>query len=262
MRRIGFPTLALLVLLATPAWGQDPSRTVRPGPAVAPAGPAALWVAISATTARMSGKIALLRGDPKGGPSAQTSNLNLSKSNINRAVALEGIGTATLDLEVSDEVGGESREPGDPIPDIDVSLAKLDGKAISEHGTARTDAAGRFVFDGVPPGEYELRWEIGGLDQVQRVTIMSGAEGRMPGNAACRRKCATEHTNAQGHLNADAYGACLRECMAGAAMCPVPDDDAAHREPCPEDRPACPEGEDITCVRGRWVCIGAADPSR
>jgi hypothetical protein len=261
MRRIGFFTLALLALIAVPARGQDP-RAVRPSPAAGPAGPATLWVAISTTTARMSGKIALVRRDPKGGPSALAVRLNSSKSNAFRAVALEGGGAGTLDLEVSDEVDGQAQVPGDPIPDIDVSLAKLDGKAISEHRTARTDAAGGFVFDDVPPGDYELRWEIGGLAQAQRVTIMTGAEGRMPGDAACRRKCAAEHTNSQGHLNADAYGACLRECMSGAATCPVPDDGAAHREPCPEDRPACPTGEDITCVRGRWVCIGAAEPSR
>lgn len=170
MSRIGFFTLVLFVLLAVPAWGQDP-RVARPTPAVGPTGPASLWVAISATTARMSGKIALLRGDPKGGPSAQTANLNLSKSNINRAVALEGGGAATLDLEVSDEVGGQAQVPGDPIPDLDVSLAQVAG---GQERTTKTDAAGRFVFEDVPPGDYEIRWRIQGRTLVQQVRILKG----------------------------------------------------------------------------------------
>ena len=218
MRWTGFFTLAALVLIAVPAWGQDP-RVARPAPTVGPTGPTSLWVAISANTARMSGKIALLRRDPDG-PSAQRGTIKTTKSNTFRAVALEGGGLATLDLEVGDEVRGQAQAPGDPIPDIDVSLAKLDGKAISEHRTTKTDAEGRFVFEHVPPGDYELRWEVEGQAQVQRVTIMTGAEGRVPGNAA---------------------------------MCGTPG--AAARETgCPSERPACPAGESAVCRRGVWYC--------
>lgn len=183
MRRIGFTTLALLALIAVPAWGQDP-RVARPTPAVGLTAPTSLWVAISSTTARMSGKIALVRRDPKGGPAVQGTTINNSKSNNLKVVPLEGGGAATLELEIAEEGSDQAQVPGDPIPDIDVTLAKLDGKAISEHRTTQTDAEGRFAFEHVAPGDYELRWEIEGQAQVQRVTIMTGAEGRMPGNAA------------------------------------------------------------------------------
>jgi hypothetical protein len=164
----------------------------------------------------MSGKIALVRRDPKG-PSAQATTINNSKSNNLRVVVLEGGGAATLDLEVADEVGDQAQVPGDPIPDLDVSLVQVPG---GQERTATTDAQGGFVFEHVPPGDYELRWEIEGQAQVQRVTIMTGAEGRVPGNAA---------------------------------MCGTPG--AAARETgCPSERPACPAGESAVCRRGVWYC--------
>jgi hypothetical protein len=290
MRRIGFPTLALLVLLAVPAIGQERRAAAPP-----PTSPTFLWVAISSSNATIRGKIGVRGWDPKGGPSAQTTKdsayaegptgttTTSSTSNIYRSVPLDSGATGSLELEVSEETGGSAQALGDPILGLDVSLEQIPG---GQKRTARTDDAGRFVFENVPPGGYELSWQVRGLAQFQQVWIEPASNAREADavgdpsvrrvpiqygvsnlrntdlEAACRRKCAAEHTNAQGHLNADAYGACLRECMAGAAMCPVPNDDAAHREPCPEDRPACPAGGDITCVRGRWVCIGAADPSR
>ncbi len=37
---------------------------------------------------------------------------------------------------------------------------------------------------------------------------------------------------------------------------------SAAREPCPEDRPACPEGEPLFCRHGKWVCGGEAQPAK
>lgn len=39
-------------------------------------------------------------------------------------------------------------------------------------------------------------------------------------------------------------------------------EESSMRVACSSDRPACPDGEDITCSNGKWVCIGPASPGK
>lgn len=40
------------------------------------------------------------------------------------------------------------------------------------------------------------------------------------------------------------------------------DDSGTTRQECPQDRPACPEGQPLFCRYGQWVCGGEATPAK
>lgn len=63
---------------------------------------------------------------------------------------------------------------------------------------------------------------------------------------ACQAKCRDQY----GGSGSAGFEACVRACGESSIF----------REACPEDRPACPEGEPLFCRYGKWVCGGEAQP--
>jgi hypothetical protein len=121
--------------------------------------------------------------------------------------------------------GGGGGGSGPPLARASVVLEGIEG---GPRQTTSTDGSGRFAFQNVAPGGYQLSWDDRGQRRYQQVWIEELSNLRENGlEAACRRKCAAEHTNPQGALNLDGYGACMRECRSGAAICPAPDGDTS-----------------------------------
>lgn len=128
-------------------------------------------------------------------------------------------GGSSLDLEVK-AGGAGGGGGGTALSNLPVTLEAIPG---GPRQTTSTDGSGRFAFENVRPGGYQLSWEARGQRNYQQIWIEELANLRETGlEGACRRRCSAEHTNAQGALNADAYAACMRECRSAAAVCPAP----------------------------------------
>ncbi|MFI5150462.1 MAG: T9SS type A sorting domain-containing protein [Bacteroidia bacterium] len=69
----------------------------------------------------------------------------------------------------------EGRQPGDPIPGLDVNLEQHPGGIIVGHDT--TDSHGNYHFSNIPPGQYDVYVDIPGLGMVSQYTrTVSGTE--------------------------------------------------------------------------------------
>ncbi len=172
--RVTWLAIVLLAVAAPGAAAQVQKVQVRGwDPAVSR--PVVARLSGEAATATVSGRLlaheAAHTVQQRGGASAPgvaqvAENHNSSRSNV---ALIFGGGAGRLDLEVAEDVPAMPQD-GDPIPEIDVRLIRIpDGPVL----TATTDADGDFRFEGVPPGDYELRWTVHGASLVQPITIGS-----------------------------------------------------------------------------------------
>lgn len=215
MIRIAGIAFVLLAVIAPNAAGQEQKVTVRGWD------PLVLDMSGDRATATVEGRLlaheaahTVQQGRAQG-PTPLAGSVRTSRISVTTP------GGSSLDLEV--KAGGPGGGGGGGVlANVSVTLDAFHG---GPRQTTSTDGSGRFAFRDVRPGGYQLSWEDRGRRNYQQIWIEELANVRENGlETACRRKCAAEHTNSQGALNLDAYGACMRDCRSGAAFCPAPAD--------------------------------------